>query len=361
MMITLSTWSKRLLNHLHFHTDGPYVSELIEGMATLLSSGVPLPVALRCLESSTTSNRIRGVWLSSALASVQVGAPLSTVWRDCAPDILYALMVAGERSGSLPDALKLWLTYDQRQRQLRHEFTKSSAYPLLVLTGIVGVLVLLFRVVMPSLATMYNQLGIAISGETQLLFSAVAVMPDVATSLVFCLIVVLVTAALIARNRPDLWARVSLRLPGYRLIMMYRTERLCSLFHLLLSAGIALNDATRLVQRESQPGWLKDAARTMHDRVLSGQPLTSVFAGPWDNTLLTMVQWAEETGDLSGALHRSAQYVQLRLQHKLTWLMQLYGPLLLLLLGVSVAATMAMVFVPLYSLMNAMGGLHPAQ
>src|SRR5574341_799460 len=115
-------------------------------LAALIHSGLPL---LRCLEllMDRVENSEFGAILEDAYTQVKSGTSLSDAFSshpDVFPRVYTAGILAGEKSGTLEQVIRRYLTYVKIILAIRTKVLSSIIYPLLLLAlsfGVIGVLV----------------------------------------------------------------------------------------------------------------------------------------------------------------------------------------------------------------------------
>ena len=68
-------------------------------------------------------------------------------------------LLAGERSGNLPEVLDRYVSFQKVALTLRKKLIGSLIYPCVLLTLVCGLLIFMFTVVIPQFAQLYDQLG----------------------------------------------------------------------------------------------------------------------------------------------------------------------------------------------------------
>src|SRR5487761_380499 len=127
---------------------------------TLVKAGLPIPRALELLESRARDRRLKQM-LAEARTRVRAGEQLSDAFRHQPgiPAIYTTTLMAGERSGNLPEVLGRFVQYQRLALSVRHKLLSSLIYPAVLLVLVAFVLSFLVTYVVPRFGQLYNSLG----------------------------------------------------------------------------------------------------------------------------------------------------------------------------------------------------------
>lgn len=335
------------------------LTPIVDALAGLLDAGLPLGAALAHLEGTHLPARQQR-YVGLAADSVQRGETLAQVWRPVVPAIFAVLLAAGERTGSLAKVLHSWTDHQARRKNFVEQFTRLLSYPLLLTAVTSALLIFISQVVFPAFYDMYRQLGLPVSSTTLAIESTLQVLPWLLLGLTLLALVAPLVLVLVERRFPRQWRRISVRVPGLRLRRLSRTSFFCELLEMLLSAGIPIADALHQLASLDRPVWFSTRCLAMEQAILNGDALRDAFAGDWDPTLVWMMAWAEQTGELPSACERVRLGTERAFISRMQRLARVLGPTLLVLMGSLVGFTMYALFVPMYDLTSIIsaGGVH---
>ena len=135
----------------------PFTNELV----ALLDAGLSLVEAIEALTEKERDAAVRSV-LEAIRGRLYEGQSFSVAlgeFPSSFPTLYVATVRASERSGSIPLALKRFVTYQERIDLLKQQLINASIYPAVLLC--VGSLVVLFLVgyVVPRFAGIYEEIG----------------------------------------------------------------------------------------------------------------------------------------------------------------------------------------------------------
>ncbi|WP_396623397.1 type II secretion system F family protein [Luteitalea sp.] len=330
-------------------------------LATLLKAGMPLVQSLDILRRNVPNPVFKGV-LDDVYDKVRSGTALSDAFeahpRHVTP-IYTASLMAGERSGSLEQVLRRYVAYVQVLGAIRRKVVSALVYPaVLTILSIAVVAIIVVRVV-PQFNEFYAGFGAQLPLATRLI---VALSNGIRSQLL--LLTLLAGAAVVGgrwllqqpehRQRID---RAVLSLPGLGgIARQFATSQLARTLATLLGGGIplvsALDVASRSVSNRHIAAQMADITR----QVREGQPLSVAMAakGEFPDVSVKMVEVGEATGALQDMLNAIADFYDEDIETKLGRFLLLIEPILLVVMGIVIAALLIALYLPVFQLSSAL-------
>jgi general secretion pathway protein F len=239
-----------------------------------------------------------------------------------------AIVKSAEAAGDLEHALRPLSEERSKQEMLTAKISAAVRYPIFLLVVAIGVLVFFLLFVVPQFADAVRDIG----GHTDSSVMAVIAISDYLQangSLIGIVALTLACVVLLAfwhpRSRSQLIAFFS-KLPGIRgIVVLRRTTNFCRGLGMLLSNGVTLTDALRLLS-EAQIGG--NHLKLIADHIRRGGRLVDAIA---ETNFLPplaarMLRVGEETGSLDVAAKRCAEYYQTKLTEQIDKLANIVGP-----------------------------------
>ena len=296
------------------------VTILLQDLALLLHSGLPLDDALKLQADGAGAGMTR--LLHQLRKEVSAGGNFADALKShtatASPELI-AIVKSAEASGDLEHALRPLAEERSKQEKLSAKISAAVRYPIFLLFVAMGVLVFFFLFVVPQFADVVRDFG----GHTDRSVMTVIAISDYLQangSLIGILGLGLVCASLLAfwhpRSRNQLITFFS-KLPGIRgIVILRRTTNFCRGLGMLLSNGVNLSDALRLLG-ESQIGG--NHLKVISDHIRRGGRLVDAIAETdFLPPLATrMLRVGEETGSLDLAAKRCAEYYQAKLSEQI--------------------------------------------
>lgn len=348
------TRSRRALGSFSLLSRNDFLPLLTRQIATLADAGVPIVAALQSVAGQVDDPESRDVLLEIQEA-VRGGSTLARA-IESHPEIfpeLYASMVrAGEESGNLPLALSRLADHLEEQARTRNRVRSAIAYP--VLMSIVGTLVVVFLLtfVVPKIVVIFSRLGHALPLPTRILIA----ITNVLSGGWWAILIVLSVAFVVLRHwfsTPGgrLWKDgFALRLPLFgRVVHLSALSRFTRTMATLLSGGIPVDRSLRIVAPVVGNAVLSEHVAAAADRVVEGASLSDALKafGEIPATLVQMVAVGEESGRLDFILDKMGDAVDEEIEARVSRLLSLLEPLIILAMGATVAFIVVSVLLPL--------------
>ena len=352
--------SAALSNHLRRRRTS-IKADLLEDLATLLDTGVPLVDAAATLAGSAAEGgRARRRLMRAVRDGLRDGGDLSAsmrahpAWFD---GVDAAMADAGEHAGTLPDVLRALAARHARSDELAQRIAAALAYPLIVLTIGIAVAIFLSVTTLPKLADVLQQSKVPVPALTRGLIAAgghaITLWP-----------VALLAAAALAAATITLRRRVArggLRLPRPLRRLVPAAVRRAALAGVLrelgalLRCGVPLVDALRVAApTASGPGApsLQALLIAAAAEVESGRDLSDALADPlwFGESLRRSIHVGEASGELPSLLDRLADAEARRARRLADRLATLLEPAAILLVAALVGLVVMAAVQPLIHL-----------
>ena len=327
-----------------------------EELATLLGAGVPLDRALEIL-SGITETEAMGQLVVRIQDAVRGGASLSAALESQhgAFSRFYVNMVrAGEAGGALEAVLRRLSEYLERSKQLRESVLSALIYPAILLTVAGLSVVILLTFVVPQFSQLFEDMGKALPLPTRV----VVAVGDVFRGYWWALLLGVVGVVLLVRRvleDPDRQLRWHSRLLRMRLIgeLVTRVEvaRFSRTLGTLLNNGVSLLSALAIVRETLNNRAMALALDDVAERAKQGEGLAHPLMESEVFPVLAvhMIRVGEETGRLEQMLLQVADTYDREVQSTVKRLLALMEPLLILGLGVVIAAIIMSILVAILS------------
>ena len=139
-------------------------------LAIVVEAGIPLLQGLQDI-GSEDSHPLADV-VQDVARKIEAGSTLSAALADYPhqfPPLVIASVRAGEATGQLDQILHDLVRYLEWRDNLKRQIVSAASYPALVLTGIVGLCILLVGWVLPRFLEIFVELGVALPLPTRIL------------------------------------------------------------------------------------------------------------------------------------------------------------------------------------------------
>ena len=327
---------------------------LTRQLSTLVGAGVPLVGALQSVTTQVDDPESRQI-LVDLQEAVRGGATLARAVEShpgTFPNLYSSMVRAGEESGTLPLSLSRLADHLEGQARTRNRVRSALTYPLLMAVVAALVVVFLLTFVVPKIVGIFSHLGQALPLPTRILIGVT----DVLAASWWALLLLTAGAVLGIRKylstERGIKARdtLLLRLPLLgRLELLSALSRFARTLSTLISGGIPVDRALRIVAPVVGNAVITERISASADRVVEGATLSESLRPHPEipPTLVQMVAVGEESGTLGDLLFRAADAMDEETNARLSRLLALLEPLIILAMGTVVAFIVVSVLLPL--------------
>ena len=323
---------------------------------TLTRAGLPILKALELLVGNIKNRRLR-THLQSVHEKVKTGMPLSEAFQSegVFPPIYTTSIMAGEKSGSLPEVIERYVAYQKVALGARKKILVSLIYPAVLVLLVFILILFLVTYVVPEFASLYESMDAQLPYMTQLLVAFGVTASE--NLLLIALAVFGIGGALAWWFRSD---RVRDSLDGFKLKVplfgqiwiKYQVSQLCRLLGTLLQGGIPLLQALETTGASLGSRLLRESIAQSREMVRVGQPLSRglASAGIFPSLAVEMVNVGESTGSLPAMLHSVAEFFDDDVNTMMSAALSLVEPAIMIFMGIFVAFVLISLYLPIFTL-----------
>jgi len=330
-------------------------------LSTMVGAGLPLVKSLRSISRDHEDRRLAAL-LEVVADDVQRGDSLAAALAKhphAFDEVFVSLVNTGEVSGTLDQILEQTATYLERAEELRMKVEAALRYPtfVLVFSGLVMVAMLVW--VIPRFSDIYARFKVPLPWPTLVLLTISRGITDHLP--VALLLIVAAVAGGWNAARTDagrLWMdRTKFALPIFGpLIRMYAITKFARTLGMLTASGTQILYALRVIRPVPGNRVLELGIEQVRARVEQGSSLSRAMteSGVFPEMLVQMTATGEETGKLDNMLSRTADFYEQRVSSAVQGLSSLVEPIAIVLLGAIVGIMLIALYLPIFSLGQAM-------
>lgn len=331
-------------------------------LATLLKAGMPLVQSLDILRQRVQNPTFKAV-LDAVHDRVKAGTALSDAFGEhpgLFPAVYTASLMAGERSGNLDSVLRRYVAYEKIIGAVKRRTISALIYPaILVVMMVVLVGIIVIRVV-PAFSSFYGNFDRDLPMSTQVIVgfsnALVANLPLILTALIGSVVMI------------ALWARqpsqrvhidhMMLTLPwAGETIRKFATSQLARTLGTLLGGGIPLVNSLEIASGAMTNRFLAGEITEVTRRVREGESFAAALLGRdvFPDVAVKMVEVGEQTGALQEMLNSLADFYDEEIETEVGRFITLIEPIVLVVMGIVIAAVVLALYMPLFELSSVMG------
>ncbi|MDA8956460.1 type II secretion system F family protein [Flavobacteriales bacterium] len=267
----------------------------------------------------------------------------------------YFTVQIGEDSGNLKIVLSDLALYFKEMVSQRRALISTLSYPIILIFTAFLTVFFMLKFLVPMFEDVFKRFDGELPGVTQwvISFSHNIVW-------VFYLFILFFLGAYIFyryfKNKDWFLSGYShfvLRIPLVgELIRKTHLSRMCHSMSLLLSANLSLEKTLSLVEKMSTFYLIKKSLREVKDNLIQGSSLSHSFSkfSLYDIKMISLIEVAERSNQLSFIFKRLNQQYQSELSHQSKILGTILEPLVILFLGLVVALILVAMYLPMFNL-----------
>lgn len=329
-------------------------------LMALIRAGLPILAALDILIERRKNQAFKRA-LTDVRDRVKSGESLSdafTAQGDLFPKIYCSSLASGERSGEIATVLKRYVAYTRTVLAIRKKVVSALIYPaiLMVMSGLL-VFVLVYYV-LPTFAEFYKGLGGA-NTELPLLTAALVGLSNFVRTNILLILAALVGSLVFG----SVWKRteagryqfdtLKLKLPLVGgILRSYGMSRFARTLSTLVSGGIPLVTAIEITAQAVGNAVFQRALEGVARRVKEGESMWESIekTGLFNDMTTEMIKVGESTGALEEMLTNVADFLDEEIDQRLSTLVALVEPLMLVFMALLVGTIMLAIYYPLLKL-----------
>ncbi len=331
-------------------------------LATLIQSGIPVEQALSAVANQSDKPRIKSMMLA-VRAKVLEGYTLADSlgeFPSAFPHLYRATVAAGEHAGHMDLVLNRLADYTEGRQEARQKIQLAAIYPVILTVVAIAIVIFLLTYVVPDIIDVFVRSGQELPPLTRGLLAISNFFVE------WGWLLLLLLAGGIAGFRMAL-RRPAFRLGFHRWLLHVpfisklsrglNTARFASTVSILTSSGVPLVEAMRIAGEVLSNEYLKQRVREATQAVSEGGSLRNALekTGYFPPMMIHMIGSGEASGELDQMLERTAAHQESDLQGKITALVGLFEPLMLLVMGGVVLVIVLAIMLPIMDMSQLMG------
>lgn len=336
------------------------VSICLQQLGIMLANGLDLGRALDTLAEQQDLPRLGEAILTIRDKVCKFGFSLSAAmsqYPDLFPASVQVMIRAGEQGGDLAGRLTRAGQLLENQAKLRAQVASAVKSPLFTMAFSFLVVVLIVKNVMPKFADMYDAMHIQLPLISIWVIGLVRIVSHWSFSL--AVLAVLLTVYLYRDVIGERIFNLAVETPKVRQwVGTVLCTELCDVMSSLIASGIPLHTAMNVIAGcTTQPlhrRHLKTAAQLLQ---AEGDVVAAIQTIPYfPEVFQSVFAVGVETGNLEGMLNSTRRLMQNQTDTVIEQVMSLIEPLAISITGLVMGTLFVGLFLPLYGLLNQLGG-----
>ncbi len=322
---------------------------------TLIKAGLPILKSLDLLASRATSPKLRPV-IAQIRDRVREGKSLSEAVAEAGvfSKVYSTAILAGEKSGNLPGVLDYYIAYQRVSTNVRKKVLATLVYPVLLLSVAIVIVTYLVTAVIPKFGVLYRDLNVELPGPTRLLIALTVDYRFVVLGIVALMAATVAGVFLWSRTEEGgtVFDRFKFRVPVIGdTLLKFQVAQFSRTLSTLLTGGTPLVAGLQTASDAITSKLLRATVGQATQMVREGESLHIALAskGVMPEMALDMIEVGESSGALSPMLNSVAEFYEEEVNLRLSALVSLIEPILLIFMGLLVAFILISLYLPIFS------------
>jgi type IV pilus assembly protein PilC len=322
---------------------------------TLIKAGLPILRALDLLATRASAPKLRPV-ITQIRDHVREGKSLSEAVDEAGvfSKVYSTAILAGEKSGNLSGVLDYYIAYQRVSTGVRKKILATLVYPVLLITVATIIVTYLVTAVIPKFALLYRDLNVPLPGPTRLLVALTVDYRFVFLGFIVLLFAFAAGVFLWSRTEAGGTAfdRLKFRLPVIGdTLLKFQVAQFSRTLATLLTGGTPLVAALQTASDAITSKLLRSTVAEATQMVREGQSMHAALAskGVMPEMALDMIEVGESSGALSPMLNSVAEFYEEEVGLRLSALVAVIEPALLIFMGLFVAFILISLYLPIFS------------
>jgi type IV pilus assembly protein PilC len=322
---------------------------------TLIKAGLPILKALDLLATRASAPKLRPI-LTQVRDRVREGKSLSEAIEEAGvfSKVYSTAILAGEKSGNLSGVLEYYIAYQKVSTGVKKKIVASLVYPILLVVVATCIVSYLVTGVIPKFALLYKDLGVPLPGPTQLLIAITVDYRMYIFSAMAAFVLGIVGVFFWSRSEEGgvAFDRQVFRVPLLGdTLLKFQASQFCRTLSTLLTGGTPLVAALQTAADSISSRLVRGSVKNATQMVREGESLHSALASGqvMPELALDMIEVGESSGALAPMLNSVAEFYEEEVGLRLTAMVSLIEPVILVFMGVLVAFILISLYLPIFS------------
>ncbi len=332
-------------------------------LSSMVGAGLHLLNILSSLANDTADKALKKI-LVQVRDEVEEGESLSTALAKhpkAFSDIYVNLTKAAEATGNLDVILSQLATYLEKTIGLRRKIKSAMAYPVVVLCIAIVAVAGILTYIVPEFEKTYASFDAALPAPTVMMITLSHMLRNYfLTTMTGVVVFFAILIRIIKTERGRyIFDGITIKVPAFGpLILKSVLTRFLSTLSILLQSGVNVLDSLNLAAKTCGNKVIEKAVLLSIEEIRNGMNINEALAmtKKFPEMVLRMISSGEEAGTLPAMLKSTSEFYEQQVETTVDGLSSIIEPFLMLFLGVLIGGVVIAVFLPIFSLGDALKG-----
>ena len=337
------------------------LSVMCSQFAIMLQSGMNIAICIKMIANQTEDKKLKAMLDSSAQDVAQGASVASSFEKNCQglPVTFIETVRAGELSGTLESSFQTLERYYAKSYQLAQKVRSALTYPTFVLIiAVVVILVIMIKVV-PTLTSVFGELGGEMPMITQTLINTSGFLGRWWWLIIGVLLLLIVGGVLYSRTEKGkvFFGKLMLKMPVLgKINSLNGAAQFANTMSALLEAGLPVGNAIGVTSKVMDNYILSQELRRIVDQVEAGYRLGDCIRQSefFPQILQEMTAIGEDTGELEKTLQVIGAYYTNESDYAVQSAIAKLEPTIMVFLAIFVGYIVIAIYLPMFTMYDLM-------
>ena len=337
------------------------LSVMCSQFAIMLQSGMNIAICIKMIANQTEDKKLKAMLDSSAQDVAQGASVASSFEKNCQglPVTFIETVRAGELSGTLESSFQTLERYYAKSYQLAQKVRSALTYPAFVLIiAVVVILVIMIKVV-PTLTSVFGELGGEMPMITQTLINTSGFLGRWWWLIIGVLLLLIVGGVLYSRTEKGkiFFGKLMLKMPVLgKINSLNGAAQFANTMSALLEAGLPVGNAIGVTSKVMDNYILSQELRRIVDQVEAGYRLGDCIRQSefFPQILQEMTAIGEDTGELEKTLQVIGAYYTNESDYAVQSAIAKLEPTIMVFLAIFVGYIVIAIYLPMFTMYDLM-------
>lgn len=342
----------------------PYIATL-RHISIMLNAGLPITVCIEDLVKTTTNKRLLEIYIH-VLKEIESGISLSVAFKRFESEvgtISIALLDLGEKTGTLDESINKLADILQEVHDNRMKLKKATRYPIVVIFAMIIAFSFVITLVVPQFQSMFEEYHAELPFPTLLLLWIENAITHYGALVLIGIVLISFFLSYMYKKS----ANFKITFDRYMLkvyivgqvIYLSMIGRFIFVFDRLSTSGVPIIDSLKTAIGIVENEYLKKQLNKVIDAIEEGRSLKDGFSDTkqFESMIIQMISAGESSGSLSAMLEKISDIYRKKYSYLIDNVATMIEPLLIAAIAGFVLLLALGIFLPMWSIADAVGGI----
>jgi|SRR3989338_9019822 len=330
---------------------------LISNFSTMLAAGISILEVVESLKEDAKGNQKKLLqYLKEDLSQGKHVYITFSRFPNVFDKVIVNIIKAAEEAGTLDTTLRDLKDSIRKDIEFNDKVKSALIYPFVIMLVFFSVMILMLTFVIPRMSAVFLRLRVPLPLPTRILIIVSNALVHNTVLFIGSLVAVAALLFLVYKKNRLLLLNFLFSLPIISdLMRLIDLTRFSRSMYLLLAAGLTITNALDLTREIVLKKEIKKILNRAYETVISGKRMSDAFRVHKKiipSIMVKIIEVGEKSGSLEKSMQEVAEYMDYAVSKKLSTLLILLEPIMLVLVGILVGGMMLAIIAPIYNIIG---------